>query len=74
MRAEADEDGALLNVPNDGLQVRQRGVLDRNQSIRIRVGERPQKNRVDYAEERRVRADAEGQGEDRDSREPRGMP
>ena len=42
---------------------------DLHQALGLRIGERAQHDRVEQAEDRRVGADAQPQGEDRDQRE-----
>src|ERR1700674_1988591 len=55
--------------------IRERIVfLDDNELLRILVGKRTEQYSIDHTEYRRVRADAESEGEDGDSREARGLP
>jgi hypothetical protein len=35
--------------------------VERNQLLRLRIGQRPQQHAVEHAEDRRVRSDADGQ-------------
>ena len=47
--------------------------MQRNQLLRLRVGQRPEQHAVEHAEHRRIRSDADGQREhhgDRESRRP----
>jgi hypothetical protein len=44
---------------------------DRHQPVRIGIGQRPDDDRIEHADDRRGGADAEGEGERRSGREPR---
>jgi leucyl-tRNA synthetase len=46
-------------------------LAQRNQAVRIRVGQRPQQNAVHEREDRRIGADTESQDQDGDCAEPR---
>src|SRR5215207_2867324 len=48
-------------------------MLDRDQSVGVCVGKRPQEHRVHGAEDRGIGADAEREGEDDDERESRAL-
>jgi hypothetical protein len=48
--------------------------VQRNQLFRLRIGQRPQQHAVEYAEDRRIRSDADGQRQHHSDREPRRPP
>src|SRR5580704_13244029 len=50
---------------------RGRRMPDAHETIRLRVGKRPQKNAVHHAEDRGIRANPKSENENRDSRESR---
>jgi hypothetical protein len=50
------------------------GRAQSDQAIRLRVRQRPQEHRVDHAEQRDVRPDAEPEADDGDEREPGRLP
>ncbi len=53
---------------------RHTGFVNRHHLVPARVRERPQQHLVDDRKDRRVAADADGEGEDHRGREPRRSP